>query len=49
MSATAIKPCTCPHAYQDARYGSGRRVHNEGKGKSQDKSWTCTVCGIRKE
>lgn len=26
--------------FQDARYGNGRRVATEGKGK-----FTCTVCG----
>ena len=41
--ATAILSCTCNHAFQDARYGSKRRVHNPIL-KPQP-GFRCTVCG----
>ena len=37
----AIKKCTCKHAYQDVRYGKGKRVHNERKTPG---TYKCTVC-----
>ncbi len=36
-----IVNCTCRHAYQDQKYGKGRRVHTVGK---DDKKARCTVC-----
>jgi len=43
---TRILPCDCTHQYQDARYGTGRRVHNRGKQIAVGKYlWRCTVCG----
>ena len=34
--------CTCKHAFQDAQYGQGVRLHNIGK---MGKEARCTVCG----
>lgn len=47
---TTIQPCTCEHAYQDATYGEGMRVHNKARNKNdpQRPNWVCTVCGKRK-
>lgn len=40
-----ILRCSCSHAFQDAKYGSGMRVHNSSlKGKA----WRCTVCGTER-
>jgi hypothetical protein len=39
---TRIAPCSCEHAFQDARYGKGNRVMNPTKEK---KTHRCTVCG----
>ena len=39
--STIILKCTCKHAFQDVRYGEGRRVHNVGE--ANDKA-VCTVC-----
>lgn len=39
---TTIKPCTCTHAYQDGKYGAGKRVFNETKKGNKD--GRCTVC-----
>lgn len=36
---TKIADCVCEHAYQDAAYGKGKRVHNPTKD-----GWKCTVC-----
>ena len=45
-----VKPCNCSHAFQDAKYGKGMRVHTVGQGaKSERKKTTCTVCGTVKE
>jgi len=33
--------CTCTHAWQDAKYGRGRRLHNP----RNNEKWACTVCG----
>lgn len=44
---TKIQPCVnnCKHAYQDERYGPGKRVHNaRPAGKGQSPTWACTVC-----
>ena len=35
-----VRQCSCKHAFQDAQYKRGRRVHTTGEGKI-----TCTVCG----
>jgi hypothetical protein len=46
MSQTRIIPCTCSHSYQDRKYGSQMRVHNETKaGPQQPPGHRCTVCG----
>lgn len=47
MSKVHILPCVCPHPFQDARYGNGKRVHNErgGAKKSTVPEARCTVCG----
>ena len=43
---TNILPCKCAHAYQDARYGAGLRVHNHArKVHSGAGGWRCSVCG----
>lgn len=39
-AATKILPCRCEHAFQDERYGPGKRVHNPVEGEK----WRCTVC-----
>jgi len=39
---TRILPCTCKHAWQDARYGKGKRVFNSRGDK--EGSYRCTVC-----
>jgi hypothetical protein len=36
-----VMDCVCESAYQDERYGKGKRLHNPKK----DKKWSCTVCG----
>jgi hypothetical protein len=38
-SGTQVRRCTCADAYQDERYGAGRRVFN-----ACTKGWRCTVC-----
>lgn len=38
----AILKCSCSHAFQDARYGVGLRVHNYMTGGQG--GWRCTVC-----
>ena len=38
-----VARCTCPHEYQDGRYGAGLRVHNVG-----NKQAICTVCGTKR-
>lgn len=45
--STVIKGCGCASAYQDQRYGAGRRVHNVGGGDS-GATYSCTVCGTTK-
>lgn len=43
---TIIKPCTCKHDWQDAKYGKGNRVHNFAAGVNKPAgAWRCTVCG----
>jgi hypothetical protein len=42
---TIVKRCTCTHAYQDAVYGRGNRVHNAKRGNGGNTGgWRCTVC-----
>lgn len=37
-----ILGCDCSHAFQETRYGHGKRLHNRaGKGAKA----RCTVCG----
>ena len=47
-----IRECFCTNAYQDARYGANKRVHNPAKkdssGHTNPEAATCTVCGRRK-
>jgi hypothetical protein len=42
-----IKRCDCKHAYQDKKYGKGKRVHNYigGNGGRRGEGIRCTVCG----
>lgn len=47
MSRTKIQKCSCKHAYQDKRYGAGKRVFNAGAGKENEK-YSCTVRGKEK-
>ena len=42
-----ILKCNCKSSYQDKRYGKGKRVHNEGQGKTRGAVY-CTVCGNKK-
>lgn len=45
---TKLAQCKCKHAFQDATYGVGIRVHNRltKKGKAGDReAYACTVCG----
>lgn len=40
-----IVPCTCDSAFQDERYGKGKRVANlTKKGTSGSEIHRCTVC-----
>lgn len=39
---TTIKKCTCKSAYQDEKYGQGKRAHNL---KADGEKGRCTVCG----
>lgn len=45
----SIRACACAHAFQDARYGPGRRLHNfarnGGRSAVKGPGWKCTVCG----
>jgi hypothetical protein len=45
--AIMIKRCDCKHAYQDKKYGKGKRVHNYigGNGGRRGEGIRCTVCG----
>ncbi len=43
-----IKPCTCQHEYQDAKYGKGNRVCNAYRGKDGKTYYRCTVCRAEK-
>lgn len=40
-----ILKCSCPHPYQDEKYGEGRRVVNPKLAKSAFLSGVCTACG----
>ena len=42
-----ILKCNCNHEYQDRRYGSKKRVHNERQaaGAVNSLRFRCTVCG----
>lgn len=46
--ATKILKCNCTHAWQDNRYGYGRRVHNEGKAVGNMRVFHCVVCNREK-
>lgn len=41
---TEVRPCNCRSAFQDKRYGVGRRLHN----LRPQTGATCTVCGTKK-
>lgn len=43
-----VKNCKQSHSYQDSRYGKQVRVMNQLTGKSDGKSFRCTVCGAVK-
>jgi hypothetical protein len=43
-SGAVVASCICASAYQDEKYGSGRRVFNVGPGGGK-----CTVCGAKKQ
>ena len=47
-NSAIIKRCSCPHPYQDKRYGRGRRVHNS-RGMKSGKGSRCTVCSSNKD
>jgi hypothetical protein len=34
--------------YQDAKFGTGRRLHNRREKDSKHIGWTCSVCGKEK-
>jgi hypothetical protein len=40
MTEGVIKPCKCEHAYQDEKYGRGKRLHNP----LPNGGARCTVC-----
>jgi len=40
-----VKRCNCQHKSQDKLYGKGNRVHNIGRGRNNEKTHRCTVCG----
>jgi len=48
-NTVSVRPCTCPHAFQDKEYGKGKRLHNIGGKSVTDRTYTCTVCGIVKK
>ena len=39
-----IMPCPCKNAFQDERYGEGRRVFNRCQGLRPD-DFRCSSCG----
>ena len=43
-----IKRHTCKSAYQDKKYGKGKRVWNRS-GKSGTNEARCTVCGMKEQ
>jgi hypothetical protein len=44
-NGTKILICTCVSAYQDEKYGKGKRVHNYApKAHGKNPGWRCTVC-----
>lgn len=46
-NSTKLLPCNCTHAYQDAKYGQGLRVHNAYL-KPSPGGFRCTVCDRNK-
>ena len=45
-----IRPCTCRHPFQDQKYGTGLRVHNQMQVvKGAPAQYRCTVCGHETE
>ncbi len=48
-SVSRIRPCSCPHEFQDKEYGRGMRLHNTCKGTAAGSiAYRCTVCGVKK-
>lgn len=47
----AVKRCSCPHGYQDKRYGKKMRLHNRTKQSDAKglRGWRCTVCKTVKD
>lgn len=45
---TKVIDCSCVHAYQDKRYGVGKRLANNAGGTKGAKGWRCTVCAKMK-
>lgn len=45
----AVMTCTCENGYQDKKYGTQKRVHNETEKKSGTKPiYRCSVCSSEK-
>lgn len=45
-----VLSCSCPHGYQDVRYGVGNRLHNHAPSNSGNASrYRCTVCGTTRD
>lgn len=42
---THIQRCSCVSAFQDRRYGLGKRLHNL---LQDSKDARCTVCGVQR-
>lgn len=45
MQSIRVVKCECISAYQDARYGPGKRAANRCKPGSEGQYHRCTVCG----
>lgn len=44
-----VLECVCKSAFQDQRYGPGRRYHNQKKTtQSMPPIYRCTVCGTER-
>lgn len=47
--AVKVLLCTCEHAYQDEKYGNGKRIHNKAPKVDLQTGYRCTVCGATKK